>query len=703
MKFLVYSSQNSSSIETALGTADYSYYFVMRRFIPLLQEYGEVVVLEAPATDEVVAGYQDESDCIYLSFTPPDQLPDISLCPAVPVFAWEYSDIPYEQFTRPEDNWVYELEKAGRAITHSTYAAEVVRKQLGKDYDIASIPAPLWDSCEGIRQARADTLPLGLDGLDLNCTEIDSACYDISNTSVRPKAGLHGENGRFRIRSWEGEPLELSLAGDEPGVTLIGFNEPESWGVWSRSGYPWMMLDQTICGRIELEITVRGYAHNVGVPVRLELGTGCAYLMPGEHLETHVVTMQVDYPSNVLALFGVDKRAEDMDDPWDIGLGISQLRITRLEPPAEPQSPLELDFSSEELQLEGFHEVEPVGRWTASPHCIVKLPRTVSGKVKVKITLFHMFHNEGRTIDFWLGGQRHKITLAKGVYNYKLRMSGVTATDYALLGNLGLGPGENPEDPRLLGLGVAKMSLVHRAACKRKKNMWPHWRGFLDFLPRGEEKNILYTSIFNPNDGRKNWEDIVTAFVYAFRENEDVTLLIKITNNDLSMFFEDIFSFFIELHPFKCRLVIIHGYLHYEEYEQLLIHSHFIVNASRGEGQCLPLMEFMSSGVPAVAPDNTAMADYLDNSNAFVVASSPDLTFWPHDPRQVFRTHWQRINWQSLHDAFLHSEEVARSHPEEYRQMAGSAINSLERFCSMSNARERFRSFVERIGDRGAQ
>ncbi len=96
MRFLVYSSLDSVSIETSLGMADYSYYFVMQRFLPLLREFGEVVVLEQPPTDKLVESYQRDADCIFFSFTPPDKVAEIRRCPAIPVFAWEYSSIPDE-------------------------------------------------------------------------------------------------------------------------------------------------------------------------------------------------------------------------------------------------------------------------------------------------------------------------------------------------------------------------------------------------------------------------------------------------------------------------------------------------------------------------------------------------------------------------------------------------------------------------------
>jgi hypothetical protein len=112
-------------------------------------------------------------------------------------------------------------------------------------------------------------------------------------------------------------------------------------------------------------------------------------------------------------------------------------------------------------------------------------------------------------------------------------------------------------------------------------------------------------------------------------------------------------------------------------------------------------MEFMSSGVPAIAPRNTAMRDYIDPSNAFIVDSSPEIAYWPHDPRQVFRTCWHRINWQTLYDAFVKSETVYRKSPRDYQQMSLCAIAALEKFCSMQVARHRIRQLVSRMRKQG--
>ena len=76
----------------------------MKRFLPLLREFGEVEILEHAPCDEDVARRQHTAPCIYLSFTPPNKVAAITRCPVVPVFAWEYSTIPDEEFSCPEDN-----------------------------------------------------------------------------------------------------------------------------------------------------------------------------------------------------------------------------------------------------------------------------------------------------------------------------------------------------------------------------------------------------------------------------------------------------------------------------------------------------------------------------------------------------------------------------------------------------------------------
>lgn len=206
---------------------------------------------------------------------------------------------------------------------------------------------------------------------------------------------------------------------------------------------------------------------------------------------------------------------------------------------------------------------------------------------------------------------------------------------------------------------------------------------------------VIYTSVFNPYDGRKNWQDMISAFCATFRDEPDATLALKLTHHNVGEALADMLHHLYKNQSYRCRIVLIHGYLADPDYERLVEATSYVVNTSYGEGQCLPLMEFMSSGKPAVAPRNTAMIDYIDADNAFIVDSSEEATAWPHDPRAAYRTLRYITDWESLCRAYRASFEVARQEPERYARMSAHASASLERFCSRKLAVERLRRFLD--------
>lgn len=208
---------------------------------------------------------------------------------------------------------------------------------------------------------------------------------------------------------------------------------------------------------------------------------------------------------------------------------------------------------------------------------------------------------------------------------------------------------------------------------------------------------VVYTSVFNPGDGRKNWEDMLSAFCVSFRDVEDATLVLKLTHHDAEEALSDILHHLYKNQSYRCRIVLIYGYLADPDYERLVQATRYVVNTSYGEGQCLPLMEFMSCGKPAVAPRTTAMIDYLSADNAFLIESTDELTAWPHDPRRAFRTVRYVTNWASLCAAYKASYEVAKNYPARYAQMSAQAVNSLQGFCSQAVAEQRLQVFLTQL------
>lgn len=191
---------------------------------------------------------------------------------------------------------------------------------------------------------------------------------------------------------------------------------------------------------------------------------------------------------------------------------------------------------------------------------------------------------------------------------------------------------------------------------------------------------VVFTSVLSPSDGRKNWTDIVTAFCWAFRDNADATLILKMTHHDLEFYRIPLLTLLSRLAPFQCRVLTLHGFLSDEQFRELIKVTDFYVNASSGEGLCLPLMEFLSSGKPVLAPCHTAMRDYLDDQVAHLVDSSEELACWSHDPTGTQRSRRHRLNWESLMQGYRTCYQQTRKDPDSYQRMSLSAWQRMRDF-----------------------
>ena len=345
----------------------------------------------------------------------------------------------------------------------------------------------------------------------------------------------------------------------------------------------------------------------------------------------------------------------------------------------------------------GFYPAEPWGAWSKTSSPWIMLPSVVSGKVRIRISMNAHGKNAGRAIGMHIGDQCVFIEPRIELSEFEFEVEILQPSNFIAFSNLDLSAKRAPTDPRTIAIGLGSLSIESLTQQSDKEQISPQTNVVEHKISLS---GIVYTSILNPRDGRKNWEDIVTAFCLAFRERDDVTLILKMTYKDMSGYLEDVFSLLCQLHPFQCRIIIVHGYISSQEYASLISSTSYIVNASRSEGQCLPLMEYMSCGIPAIAPDNTAMADYISSDNAFIVESSPEPHYWPHDPQEIYTTLWYRPSWESLHSAYLNSYSVARGDPERYAAMSEHAWQSQFEFCSREKLAVRLEAFLKRIREK---
>jgi len=566
-----------------LGQPEYSYYFILEKYLPVLCLIGEVVFVTDPAAqvDSLFDQAQAEGDsAVFLSFTPPHRTTMKLRCPTVCVLAWEFDRIPQESWDpqEPWNNWVDAIREIGNVITISDYATRVITRQVGRGPRVVTIPAPVVTqdaTATGVAEPFDEhkSVPPGARELRVTAGIIDSQALDIDTQSVTPKP-FNPEFMHEQQAPWDGHPVEwsFSTSSDTGGQYLVGFYGEEAWGCWSKTSSPSIILPWSISGEIELTLELVGYGENRGRVVQVAIGNEVA-----------------------------------------------------------------------ELELQ------------------------------------HELHSH--TLRFSIGGHANNI-----------QFSGIRAI-----------PAPGARDHRTLGLGLRSMSL-HRAGESDAKRAHLDLQACDDIAQPGESLLALsgpvYTSVFNPADGRKNWHDIVTAFCWSFRDDPEKTLLLKMSHHNRATFLGELLLLFSRLSPFRCRIVAIHGYLSSAQLAELVAVTDYFVNASLAEGQCLPLLEFMAEGVPAISPDHTAMETYINGDNAFVVKSSAQPHIWPNDPRRAYRTISHRIDWDSLRQAYLDSAYVLHNDAAKYRAMSREAAATVRRHYSSSKVGQQLERFLGDVARR---
>jgi glycosyltransferase involved in cell wall biosynthesis len=217
-----------------------------------------------------------------------------------------------------------------------------------------------------------------------------------------------------------------------------------------------------------------------------------------------------------------------------------------------------------------------------------------------------------------------------------------------------------------------------------------------------ELSGIVYTAILNPDDKRKNWQDLITAFLLALGDCDDATLVLKLVVSYAAPV-REVLAFYNKLGlPHRARIVLVTEYLSDAQMRELVRGSTFYVNASRAEGACLPLQDHLAAGRPGIAPANTAMSDYFDAWVGYVVDSHPEPCPWPDDETGRLHTSWHRIVWSSLRDQFANSYSTAKTQPEAYQQLSAQARMRMKSWCGVEAVWPRLRDALALVSNEAA-
>ncbi len=105
--------------------------------------------------------------------------------------------------------------------------------------------------------------------------------------------------------------------------------------------------------------------------------------------------------------------------------------------------------------------------------------------------------------------------------------------------------------------------------------------------PHLDLSGVVYTSIFNPGDGRKNWEDLLTGFLWGLRDCADATLVVKLVTKDRT-WIDRILTYYRGLGlAHRCKVVFITDYLKHGAHARSGAGEHLLPDGHSRRGQLL--------------------------------------------------------------------------------------------------------------------
>jgi glycosyltransferase involved in cell wall biosynthesis len=225
---------------------------------------------------------------------------------------------------------------------------------------------------------------------------------------------------------------------------------------------------------------------------------------------------------------------------------------------------------------------------------------------------------------------------------------------------------------------------------------------FHPITDRLELSGVVYTTVLNPYDFRKNLDDLLSAFLLALGDQADATLVVKLVvcprlaARSLNAIIRHYQHLGIQ---HRCKVVFVTNYLSDAQMVDLARGSTFYLNASHAEGACLPLQDFLAAGRPGIAPVHTALIDYFRDDVGLVVASHPEPTYWPHDPDQRCSTTWHRIVWQDLHDQLRASYALAKQGLARYQALAANGRARIRGYASAEQVWPQLEAALNLVAD----
>jgi glycosyltransferase involved in cell wall biosynthesis len=200
---------------------------------------------------------------------------------------------------------------------------------------------------------------------------------------------------------------------------------------------------------------------------------------------------------------------------------------------------------------------------------------------------------------------------------------------------------------------------------------------------------LVYSATIDYDEPTTDDAVLVTAFLHAFADRPDVTLLLRLATTpereayDLGRLWHVVHAPRVDA---LCRVVVVSGRL--DEVDALALGraASYHIETARSRGLSLPLLRALASGRPAIVPDHSSYPEWVDASVGLSVASHVEPTSWPIDGLGKHATNWSRVDWSGLRDRLVESAAIVDDDPVCYEHLSAAARERMGSAASVTSA-----------------
>lgn len=192
--------------------------------------------------------------------------------------------------------------------------------------------------------------------------------------------------------------------------------------------------------------------------------------------------------------------------------------------------------------------------------------------------------------------------------------------------------------------------------------------------------NPVYLAVLAPYDRRKNLYNLLAGFLESRAKNGGVLIVKLILDNVTTTVanINELLNVEFGMTQASNNVVFVGSYLSQPQMTTLYKKCTFFVSAASAEGLNMPLIEAMAHGCAVIAPNNTAMKDYIFTDHAVVMESMAQPAEGPiHALHKVLPTTHFPPAKSHVTDAFNRATKLSRLETAKMGEAAAKFVKTL--------------------------